>query len=89
MIIKVAGVAALVLASIGGLSGCTDSQGVNAGTGALVGAAVGNQFGKGSGKTAATLAGAAVGAQVGANQTKNHMCTYRNNQTGQTYQAAC
>jgi uncharacterized protein YcfJ len=88
MRIRISGVAAMTLAGLLAMSGCTDSQGVNAGTGALVGAAVGNQVGKGSGKTAATLAGAAVGAQVGANQTRTRTCTYRN-QNGQTYQAAC
>ncbi|MTH78571.1 glycine zipper 2TM domain-containing protein [Paracoccus aestuariivivens] len=87
--IRSAGIAVVLLASLSGLAGCTDNQGVNAGTGALVGAAVGNQVGSGSGKTAATLAGAAVGAQVGAMQPTTRMCNYRNTQTGQTYQAAC
>ncbi|MFH5774373.1 glycine zipper 2TM domain-containing protein [Paracoccus sp. NGMCC 1.201697] len=86
---KLVGAAALMLASLGGLAGCSDNQGVNAASGALVGAAVGNQIGSGSGRTAATLAGAAVGAQVGANQPTTKMCTYRNTQTGQTYTAAC
>ncbi|MDS9467690.1 glycine zipper 2TM domain-containing protein [Paracoccus sp. MBLB3053] len=89
MMIKVAGLTVFMLASIGMVSGCSDNQGVNAGTGALLGAAAGSQVGKGSGRTAATLAGAAIGAQVGANQPTTRMCTYRNTQTGQTYQAAC
>ncbi|MBD9529854.1 glycine zipper 2TM domain-containing protein [Paracoccus sp. PAR01] len=85
---KLVGAAAVILTSLGGLSGCSDNQGVNAASGALVGAAVGNQIGSGSGKTAATLAGAAVGAQVGANQPTTKMCRYRNS-AGQTYTAAC
>ncbi|MCU9848627.1 glycine zipper 2TM domain-containing protein [Defluviimonas sp. WL0024] len=87
--IRAAGIVLIMAASFGIVSGCTDNQGVNAASGALVGAAVGNQFGSGSGKTAATLVGAAVGAQVGANQPTSRTCTYRNPQTGQTYQAAC
>lgn len=87
--IRVAGTALMAAACFGMLAGCTDNQGVNAASGALVGAAVGNQLGSGKGRTAATLVGAAVGAQVGANQTTSRLCTYRNSQTGQTYQAAC
>lgn len=33
---------ALILVGTGSVAGCSDNQGVNAGTGALVGAAVGN-----------------------------------------------
>lgn len=80
----------IVIVAAGGLfAGCTDNQGVNAATGALVGAAAGQAVGGGSGRTAATLVGAAVGAQVGANQPTNRTCTYRDPQTGQTFQAAC
>ena len=60
-----------VAAALGALllaAGCTDSQAVNAGTGALIGAGVGSLVGGGSGKTAALVGGAAVGGIVGAKQ---------------------
>lgn len=75
--------------SFGLLAGCTDSQQINAATGALVGAAAGQAIGSGSGRTAATLVGAAVGAQVGANQPTARTCTYRNTSTGEIFQAPC
>ncbi|AUM74588.1 glycine zipper 2TM domain-containing protein [Paracoccus jeotgali] len=86
---RTAGFAVVAAMSIFALAGCSDNQGINAGTGALIGAAAGNQIGKGSGRTAATLVGAAVGTQVGAMQPTNKTCTFRNTQTGQTYQAPC
>ncbi len=87
---KTVGMVAVLLASSAFLSACTDNQEINAASGALLGAAAGTQVGSGSGRVAATLVGAAVGAQVGANQpTKGNLCTYRNPQTGGTYQAAC
>lgn len=76
-------------AVLGLLAGCTDNQGANATTGALLGAAAGQAVGQGRGRTAATLVGAAAGAQIGASQPTNRTCTYRNSQTGATYQAAC
>lgn len=87
--IKATHIAVVMLAGLGALAGCSDDQGINAGTGALLGAAAGSQVGSGSGRTAATLAGAAIGTQIGANQPTTKMCNYRNTQTGQTYQAAC
>lgn len=89
--IRQSGLAAILTAGLGLglLAGCTNDQGINSATGALVGAAAGQAVGEGRGRTAATLAGAAIGAQVGANQPTTRLCTYRNTQTGQTYQAAC
>jgi hypothetical protein len=58
---------AIGLLLLSSVAACTDSQGVNAATGAVVGGAIGNQFGSGQGKTAMTAAGAATGAAVGAN----------------------
>lgn len=75
--------------SFGLLAGCTDSQEINAASGALVGAAAGQAFGSGTGRTAATLVGAAVGAQVGANQPTQRTCVYRNTATGETFRAPC
>ncbi|MEE4121316.1 MAG: glycine zipper 2TM domain-containing protein [Paracoccaceae bacterium] len=83
------GLAALVAAALGLQAGCTPSQQTNAATGALVGAAAGQAIGEGRGRTAATLVGAAVGAQVGGSQPTQRTCTYRDPQTGRTFQAAC
>lgn len=83
------GLGAMLVASMGLLTACSDSQAANTATGALVGAAAGQAFGSGSGRTAATLVGAAVGAQVGANQPTARTCTYRNTQTGEIFQAPC
>ncbi|PZQ97162.1 MAG: hypothetical protein DI533_13250 [Cereibacter sphaeroides] len=52
-------------------SACTDSQELNAMTGALGGAALGSAVGNGSGKTAAMLVGAAAGTVVGARAPTN------------------
>jgi uncharacterized protein YcfJ len=82
-------VAAALAAGITAVSGCTDNQAINATTGGLAGAAVGSQVGDGRGRTAATLAGAAIGTTLGANAPTTKTCTYRNPQTGATYQAAC
>lgn len=87
--LKHIGFALTFAAGLGALSGCTDSQGANTATGALIGAAAGQAVGQGRGRTAATLAGAAIGTQIGANQPVQRTCTYRDPQTGQTYQAAC
>lgn len=59
------------MAGLVAMAGCTDSQEINAATGALAGAAVGSQFGAGKGSTAAALLGAAAGAAVGANAPRN------------------
>mgnify|MGYP001828717820 CR=1 FL=1 len=83
------GLGVMLAAGLGLQAGCTDSQGANAATGALIGAAAGQAVGEGRGRTAATLVGAAAGAQIGASQPTTRTCTYRNTQTGQTYQAAC
>lgn len=53
------------------------------------GAPVGQAIGDDCGRTAATLIGAAVGAQIGASQPRHESCRYRDQQTGQTYRAAC
>jgi|APEBP8051073178_1049388.scaffolds.fasta_scaffold00078_85 outer membrane lipoprotein SlyB len=57
----------LALGALCTTAACTDSQEINAMTGALGGAAVGSAFGNGTGKTAAMLAGAAIGGVAGAN----------------------
>lgn len=49
-----------------GLAACSDSDEINAATGAIIGAGIGNQFGDGGGRVLATAVGAGVGAQVGA-----------------------
>jgi uncharacterized protein YcfJ len=83
------GLAAIMLASIGLVAGCSSNQDLNAASGVLIGAAAGQAVGSGSGRAAATLVGAAVGAQIGANQPTPQSCIYRNNQTGETFQAPC
>ena len=91
-ILKNLKLAVALAASVGFLAACSDNQGINAVTGGLVGAAAGQAVGGGSGRTAATLVGTAVGAQIGATQPtgqQQRLCTYRNPQTGGTYQAAC
>jgi uncharacterized protein YcfJ len=86
---KAYAVATAAAMSLGLLAGCTDNQQINAASGALIGAAAGQAVGSGTGRTAATLVGAAIGAQVGANQPTQRMCIYRNNETGETFQAPC
>ncbi|GAA0303045.1 glycine zipper 2TM domain-containing protein [Rhodovulum strictum] len=84
----IAGAAGALMA----LGACTDNQSINAATGGLAGAAVGSQFGQGRGRAAATLAGAAVGTAMGGNAptpAQTRMCTFRNAQTGETWQAPC
>lgn len=63
--------AALFVASMGLVAGCTNDPQINAVTGGLVGAAAGSKVGSGSGRTAAMLGGAAIGTAVGGNAPTN------------------
>jgi uncharacterized protein YcfJ len=87
--LKKFGLAVALISGVSLVGACSDSQQANTATGALVGAAAGQAFGEGSGRVAATLIGAAIGAQVGANQPASGTCVYRNNETGETFRAAC
>lgn len=62
---RLTGIAAASLLAFG-LAACSDSDEINAATGAIIGAGVGNQIGDGRGRVLATAVGAGVGAQVGA-----------------------